>query len=65
VVVERGRRRVAVLIPIAEYERRFFDAQALEQRRELARQIIAQRDRTRAAPAPAEALVRQIRGPLP
>lgn len=62
IVIEKGRRPRAVLITLADFERRFVEVEAAARRQEIARQVRADRRR---APGPGViSLLRELRGPL-
>jgi PHD/YefM family antitoxin component YafN of YafNO toxin-antitoxin module len=65
VIVEKDRRPRAVLITLADFERRFVDVTALERRRQIAAEIRAMRDDTARSATTAVESVRELRGPLP
>lgn len=65
VMIEKGRRPAAVIISLADFERRFVDVTAAEKRREIARQIREERERRRPDDGPSAVdLIRELRGPL-
>ena len=65
IIVAKDRKARAVLITLADFERRFDDVAARDRRREIARQIKeSQRQVPRAKTGAAEA-VRSLRGRLP
>jgi len=65
VIVEKDRKARAVLITLADFERRFVEVGALERRRQIAREIEALRDRTAKHATSAVDSIRELRGPLP
>ncbi|MBI4704569.1 MAG: type II toxin-antitoxin system Phd/YefM family antitoxin [Deltaproteobacteria bacterium] len=65
ILVERGRRPVAVLLPLRIFHQRFADLAVHEERLALARWIEARQQVRALDAAPAEAMLRGLRGSLP
>jgi prevent-host-death family protein len=65
ILIEKARRPTAVLISLRDYQERFVDAIAADERERLAEEILALRSRARRSRRTAVELVRELRGPLP
>ena len=65
ILIEKGRRPTAVLISLRDYQERFVDAIAADERERLAEEILAMRSRARRSRRKAVDLLRELRGPLP
>jgi prevent-host-death family protein len=64
VLVEKNRQPQAVLISLRDYQERFVDKLAAEERERLAEEILAMRRRARRSRRTAVELIRELRGPL-
>lgn len=65
ILIEKGRRPAAVLVSLRDFNERFVDALAADERERLARDILALRNRARRSRRKSVDLVRELRGPLP
>jgi len=65
ILIEKGRKPKAVLISLQDYNERFVDAVAADERERLATEILALRRRARPARRTSVQLVRELRGSLP
>ena len=65
ILVEKARKPTAVLISLRDYNERFVDAIAADERERLADEILRMRRRARPSRQKAAASVRTLRGPLP
>ena len=64
-LVEHHRKPTAVLISLRDYEERFVDKVAAEERKNLAQEILATRKQAKRSSRSSVELVRELRGPLP
>jgi PHD/YefM family antitoxin component YafN of YafNO toxin-antitoxin module len=67
ILVEKGRRPAGVLITVRDFNERFVERAAAEERRRVVKEILAFRERVPRASADRRssvAILRQIRGPL-
>jgi PHD/YefM family antitoxin component YafN of YafNO toxin-antitoxin module len=65
ILIEKGRKPKAVLISLRDYNERFVDAVAADERERLAQEILSLRRRVRRSRQTSVELVRELRGPLP
>jgi len=65
ILIEKGRKPKAVLISLRDYNERFVDAAAADEREHLAEEILALRSRARRSRRTSVEVVRELRGPLP
>ena len=65
IFIEKGRKPKAVLISLRDYNERFVDAAAADERERLAEEILALRSRARRSRRTSVEVVRELRGPLP
>lgn len=65
VLIERSRRPAAVLISLRDYNERFVDGIAADERQQLAQEILALRSRARRSKRTSVDLLRALRGSLP
>lgn len=64
ILIEKARKPTAVLISLRDYQERFADAGAAEERERLAREILGLRRRARRSRRRAVDELRDLRGPL-
>ena len=65
ILIEKSRKPTAVLISLRDYQERFADAAASDERERLAEEILALRARARRSRRRSVDLLRELRGPLP